>query len=66
MKTLPPIPRVQLSAKGETEFAFEVVLEDGSTTLFHVMTDETTVGAALLDLGLIEGDEANMDCTSKP
>ena len=44
--------------EGETEFAFEVVLEDGSTTLFHVMTDETTVGAALLDLGLIEGDES--------
>ncbi len=44
--------------EGETEFAFEVVLEDGSTTLFHVMTDETTVGAALLDLGLIEGNES--------
>lgn len=43
--------------EGETEFAFEVVLEDGSTTLYHVMTDQTTVGAALLELGLIEGDE---------
>ena len=44
--------------EGENQFALEVILEDGSTTLFHVMTDETTVGAALLDLGLIEGDES--------
>ena len=44
--------------EGETEFVFEVVLDDGSTTLFNVKTDETTVGAALLDLGLIAGDES--------
>ena len=44
--------------EGENQFALEVILEDGSTTLFHVMTDETTVGAALLDLGLIEGDKS--------
>lgn len=44
--------------EGETEFAFEVVLEDGSTTLYHVMTDQTTVGAALLELGLIAGDDS--------
>ena len=36
--------------EGENQFALEVILEDGSTTLFHVITDETTVGAALLDL----------------
>ncbi len=44
--------------EGETEFAFEVTLEDGSTTLYHVMTDQTTVGAALLEVGLIAGDDS--------
>lgn len=44
--------------EGENQFAFEVVLEDGSTTLYHVMTDQTTVGAALMELGLIEGDDS--------
>ena len=44
--------------EGNTEFAFEVVLEDGTTTLSNVHTDEKTVGAALLGVNLIAGDDS--------
>ena len=44
--------------EGNTEFAFEVVLEDGTTTLYNVHTDEKTVGAALLGVNLIAGDDS--------
>ena len=44
--------------EGNTEFAFEVVLEDGTTTLYIVHTDEKTVGAALLGVNLIAGDDS--------
>lgn len=41
--------------EGSTSFPFEVVTDEG-TTGFLVHTDETTVGAALLGVGLIAGD----------
>lgn len=44
--------------EGETAFAFEVVLDDGTTTYYNVHTDETTVGAALLGVSLIEGEDS--------
>ena len=44
--------------EGETAFTFIVTLDDGSSTYYNVHTDETTVGAALLGVGLIEGDES--------
>ena len=44
--------------EGNTEFAFEVVLEDGTTTLYNVHTDEKTVGAALQGVNLIAGDDS--------
>ena len=44
--------------EGNTEFAFEVVLEDGTPTLYNVHTDEKTVGAALLGVNLIAGDDS--------
>lgn len=43
--------------EGKTEFTFCVVDQDGNETQFEIHTDEETVGAALLDLGLIAGDE---------
>ncbi len=43
--------------EGETQFSFVVVDADGAETTFEIHTDETTVGAALLDLGLIEGED---------
>ena len=44
--------------EGETAFSFEVVLDDGTTTYYNVHTDETTVGAALLGVSLIEGEDS--------
>ncbi len=44
--------------EGQTAFRFTVVDADGKETAFDVHTDETTVGAALLALGLIDGDDS--------
>ena len=38
-------------------FTFEVVAADGTITTFTVTTEKETVGEALLDEGLIEGEE---------
>lgn len=51
-------PEGTVLGEGETEFAFLVVDGEGAETRFTIRTDETTVGAALLELGLIEGDES--------
>ncbi|MBR6782103.1 MAG: DUF4430 domain-containing protein [Clostridia bacterium] len=48
-----------LTVKGEgaTVFYFNVVDKDGSETKFEIHTDKTIVGDALLELGLIAGEE---------
>lgn len=48
-----------LTVKGEgnTIFYFNVVDETGAETKYEIHTDKTTVGDALLQLGLIEGEE---------
>ncbi len=43
--------------EGDTEFSFRVTDKDGNVTDFIVCTDKTIVGEALLDAGLIEGEE---------
>lgn len=43
--------------EGETKFAFTVTDQDGNDTVFEIHTDRETVGEALLDAGLIEGEE---------
>lgn len=43
--------------EGATEFAFKVTDLEGNSTEFVVCTDKTTVGEALLDAKLIEGEE---------
>lgn len=43
--------------QGATAFTFGVTYGDGATDYFTVHTDKTTVGEALLDAGLIEGEE---------
>lgn len=44
--------------KQELTFTFEVYLEDGSRKSTHeITTDKETVGAALLEEGLIEGED---------
>ena len=42
---------------GETTFDFEVVDGQGNVTKFKVATDKKTVGEALVDAKLIEGEE---------
>ena len=48
---------VQVLGEGVTAFPFSVVDLEGNETKFEIHTDETTVGAALISLGLIEGEE---------
>jgi len=44
---------------GTKEFTFEVTDNDGNVTSQTVRTEETTVGAALVEAGLIEGDDSD-------
>lgn len=44
--------------EGSVQFAFTVVDKDGNETHLEIHTDKDTVGAALLELGLIAGDES--------
>ena len=50
----PNAPTVK--GEGATTFYFNVVDKDGNETKFEIRTDKTTVGEALLELGLIEGE----------
>ncbi len=43
--------------EGTTAFAFAVTFLDGTSKQYTVNTNETTVGAALLKVGLIAGNE---------
>ncbi|MCL1884703.1 MAG: DUF4430 domain-containing protein [Defluviitaleaceae bacterium] len=45
-------------AQGETEFIFRATDREGNTTSWDISTSETTIGAALLEHGLIEGEES--------
>lgn len=43
--------------EGDTKFTLSVVDQDGNETQFEIHTDKETVGEALLECGLVEGDE---------
>ena len=43
--------------EGKTEFEFRVTFKDGHSKSYRVRTDEKTVGAALLGVKLIAGDD---------
>ena len=43
--------------EGDTKFTLSVVNQDGNETQFEIHTDKETVGEALLECGLVEGDE---------
>lgn len=45
--------------EGKTVFNFTVVAPDGKETAFKVSTDKETVGEALLELGLIAGEQGD-------
>ena len=51
--------KVTVLGEGTTKFAFIVVDKDGNETAFEINTDKETVGDALLELNLIEGDEGD-------
>ena len=44
--------------EGEKSFVFTVTDKEGSETEFEIHTDKATVGEALLENGLIEGEES--------
>lgn len=50
---------VTVMGEGETVFDFSVVDKDGNETKFEIHTDKTVVGEALLELGLIAGDNGD-------
>ena len=50
---------VQELGQGATTFDFTVEDLDGTKTAFKIHTDEKTVGAALLAVGLIKGEEGS-------
>ena len=50
---------VTVLGEGATVFDFVVVDKDGNETYFEIHTDKTTVGEALLEHGLIEGEESS-------
>ena len=61
-KTAESVPEESAQAvtalgEGSMVFDFSVVDADGKETWFEIHTDETTVGAALLDVGLIKGED---------
>ena len=45
--------------EGETSFEFTVTDKEGVETVFTVHTDKTTVGEALVDAKLIEGEQGD-------
>lgn len=53
-----PVAEVKIVGEGATVFDFTVVDTNGNETKFAVKTDKTTVGEALLDAGLIAGEDS--------
>ena len=49
---------VEILGVGDKSFSFTVVDGEGNEKLYTVMTERATVGEALLELGLIEGEES--------
>ena len=53
------LPSAPIIGEGDTTFPLTVVFPDGKTAAYTVHTDEQTVGAALLDCGLIAGEQGD-------
>lgn len=45
--------------EGNTSFNFEVIDQEGNQYKYEIFTDKTTVGDALQELNLIEGEESD-------
>lgn len=54
-----PLKDGKTYGKGNTSFALVVTDMDAKTTNVTIKTDKTTVGAALLELGIIDGDPSD-------
>lgn len=50
---------VSILGEGKTTFSFTVTDQTGNETQFEIYTDQANVGEALLELGLIAGDEGD-------
>lgn len=50
---------IQVLGEGQTKFDFSVVDQDGNETQYEIHTDKKTVGEALQDLKLIDGEEGD-------
>ena len=50
---------MQVLGEGNTVFPFTVVDKDGNETKFEIHTDKTVVGEALMELGLVEGEDGD-------
>ncbi|MGN0308048.1 MAG: DUF4430 domain-containing protein [Lachnospiraceae bacterium] len=48
---------LQVLGEGSTQFMLSVVDGEGKESLFEIHTDKTSVGEALVELGLVEGEE---------
>lgn len=53
-----PASDVNVLGEGATVFDLKVTDADGSSTAYEIHTDKDTVGAALLELGLIAGEDS--------
>lgn len=49
---------LEVRGQGETKFTFTVIDADGNDVSYEIHTDKTTVGAALLELELIAGEDS--------
>lgn len=52
-----PVASGSVLGEGAVQFTFVIVDKDGNETTVEIHTDEKIVGAALLGLGLIEGED---------
>ena len=52
-----PTSDATVLGKGNTVFNFTVVGVDGAETTYEIHTDKETVGEALMEVGLLEGEE---------
>lgn len=44
---------------GANHFSFEVLDAEGNTLSYHIHTDKSTVGEALFELGIIDGEQGD-------
>ncbi len=53
----PEMPQIEAIGEGALSFAFEVYNQDASVNSVTVKTSKNTVGEALIELGVIEGEQ---------